>query len=424
MFLTKKHLSRRTVLKGAGAAIALPLLDAMIPASTAWANTAAAIKPRLGYVYFPHGAIQKFWTPDGTGRDFKFSPILKPLEGMRDYVTVVSNLRNKPAESTDPHGIIEATWLTCLAPTARGEGPNAGVSIDQVAARAIGGETPLPSIELCGEPGGAVNYRSPGQGLPLEGNPRHVFTTMFGPGDSNAERKGLLQSTGSLLDYVQESSKSLSRNLDASDRVLVTDYLESVREVEKRVQKLSAKADSLGNLPNAPLGAPDDFGELLDIQFEMIALAFQTGQTRIATMRMVKEASMRTYPVVNVDEAFHPLSHHGEDPDKFARLVRIQAYHAERLNRFAKRLASIKEGDGSVLDNSIVLFGSNMANSDLHNNNPLPQLLLGKGGGIKGGQHLAMPKDTPHANLLLTMVQRAGMSLEKFSDSTGPLADV
>ena len=424
MFLTKKHLSRRTVLKGAGAAIALPLLDAMIPASTAWANTAAVIKPRLGYVYFPHGAIQKFWTPDGTGRDFKFSPILKPLEGMRDYVTVVSNLRNKPAESTDPHGIIEATWLTCLAPTARGEGPNAGVSIDQVAARAIGGETPLPSIELCGEPGGAVNYRSPGQGLPLEGNPRHVFTTMFGPGDSNAERKGLLQSTGSLLDYVQESSKSLSRNLDASDRVLVTDYLESVREVEKRVQKLSAKADSLGNLPNAPLGAPDDFGELLDIQFEMIALAFQTGQTRIATMRMVKEASMRTYPVVNVDEAFHPLSHHGEDPDKFARLVRIQAYHAERVNRFAKRLASIKEGDGSVLDNSIVLFGSNMANSDLHNNNPLPQLLLGKGGGIKGGQHLAMPKDTPHANLLLTMVQRAGMSLEKFSDSTGPLADV
>jgi hypothetical protein len=424
MFLTKKHLSRRTVLKGAGAAIALPLLDAMIPASTAWANTAAAIKPRLGYVYFPHGAIQKFWTPEGTGKDFKFSPILKPFEGLRDYVTVVSNLRNKPAESTDPHGIIEATWLTCLAPTARGEGPNAGVSIDQVAARAIGGDTPLPSIELCGEPGGAVNYRSPGQGLPLEGNPRHVFTTMFGPGDSNAERKGLLQSTGSLLDYVQESSKSLSRNLDASDRVLVNDYLESVREVEKRVQKLSAKADSLGNLPNAPLGAPDDFGELLDIQFEMIALAFQTGQSRIATMRMVKEASMRTYPVVNVDEAFHPLSHHGEDPEKFARLVRIQAYHAERVNRFAKRLASIKEGDGSVLDNSIVLFGSNMANSDLHNNNPLPQLLLGRGGGIKGGQHLALPKDTPHANLLLTMVQRAGMSLEKFSDSTGPLADV
>jgi hypothetical protein len=424
MFLTKKHLSRRTVLKGAGAVIALPLLDAMIPAGTAWGDTAAAIKPRLGYVYFPHGAVQKFWTPDGTGKDFKFSRILKPLEGMRDYVTVVTNLRNKPAESTDPHGIIEATWLTCLAPTARGEGPNAGVSIDQVAARQIGQETPLPSIELCGEPGGACNFHSPGQGLPLEGNPRHVFTTMFGPGDSNTERKGLLQSTGSLLDYVQGASKNLSRKLDGSDRALVNDYLESVREVELRVQKLLAKADSLGNLPNAPLGAPDDFGELLDIQFEMIALAFQTGQTRIATMRMVKEASMRTYPVVNVDEAFHPLSHHGEDPDKFERLVRIQAYHTDRLNRFAKRLASVKEGNSTLLDNSIILFGSNMANSDLHNNNPLPQLLLGRGGGIKGGQHLAMPKDTPHANLLLTMVQRAGVNLEKFSDSTGPLADV
>jgi hypothetical protein len=424
MFLTKKHLSRRTVLKGAGAAIALPLLDAMIPARTAWANTAAAIKPRIGYVYFPHGAVQKFWTPEGTGKDFKFSPILKPLEGMRDYVTVVTNLRNKPGESTDPHGIIEATWLTCTVPNSPGQTGIAGISIDQVAAHQFGQDTPLPSIELCGEPGGSVNYRSPGQGLPLEGNPRHVFTTMFGPGDSNAERKGLLASTGSLLDYVQDASKSLSRNLDGSDRALVSDYLESVREVEKRVQKLNAKADSLGNLPNAPLGAPDDFGELLDIQFEMIALAWQTGQTRIATMRMVKEASMRTYPSVNVDEAFHPLSHHGEDPEKHARLVRIQAYHTDHVGRFAKRLAGIKEGDSTVLDNSIILFGSNMANSDLHNNNPLPQLLLGRGGGIKGGQHLAMPKDTPHANILLTMVQRAGLNLEKFGDSSGPLADV
>ncbi len=247
---------------------------------------------------------------------------------------------------------------------------------------------------------------------------------MFGPGDSNAERKGLLESSGSLLDYVQESSKSLSRTLDGPDRALVSDFLESVREVEMRTQKLLAKADSLGNLPNAPLGAPDDFGELLDIQFEMIALAFQTGQTRVATMRMVKEASMRTYPTVNVDEAFHPLSHHGGDPEKYERLVRIQSYHADRVGRFAKRLQSVKEGNGTLLDNSIILFGSNMANSDLHNNNPLPQLLLGKGGGIKGGQHLAMPADTPHANLLLTMAQRGGVNLDKFADSTGPLADI
>jgi len=424
MFLTKKHLSRRTVLRGAGVTIALPLLDAMIPAATAHAQTAAAIKPRLAYVYFPHGAVQKFWTPEGTGRDFKFSRILKPLEEMRDYVTVVSNLRNKPGESSDPHGIIEATWLTCQAPTGSKAGPDSGVSIDQLAARQIGKDTPLASIELCGEPGGAISYKTPGVGLPLEGNPRKVFTTMFGPGDSNAERRALLESTGSLLDYVRDASQSLNSTLGASDRVLVSDFLESVREVEGRVQKLTAKADAFGQLPNAPLGAPDDFTEMLDIQFEMIALAFQTNQTRVATMRMIKEASMRTFPNVNVDEAFHPLSHHGEDPDKHERLVRVQAYEVERFAHFAKRLASIKEGNGNVLDNAVILYGSNMANSDLHNNNPLPQLLLGKGGGIKGGQHLAMPKDTPHANILLTMAQRAGVDIEKFADSTGPLADV
>lgn len=424
MFLTRKHLSRRTVLRGAGVSMALPLLDAMIPAATAHAQTAAAIKPRLAYVYFPHGAVQKFWTPEGAGRDFKFSRILKPLEEMRDYVTVVSGLRNKPGESSDPHGIIEATWLTCQAPNGPKEGPDAGVSIDQIAARQMGKDVPLSSLELCGEPGGAVSYRTPGVGLPLEGNPRKVFTTMFGPGDTNAERRGLLESTGSLLDYVREASQSLSSTLGPSDRVLVSDFLESVREVEGRVQKLMAKAESLGQLPNAPLGAPEDFGEMVDIQFEMIALAFQTNQTRVATMRMIKEASMRTFPNVNVDEAFHPLSHHAEDPEKHERLARVQAYEVERFARFAKRLASIKEGGGNLLDNAVILYGSNMANSDLHNNNPLPQLLLGKGGGIKGGQHLAMPKDTPHANILLTMVQRAGVPLETFADSTGPIAGV
>lgn len=425
MFITKKHLSRRTVLMGAGASVALPLLDAMIPAGTALANTAANIKPRLAFVYFPHGAVEKYWTPEGTGRDFKFSPIIQPLEPLRDYVTVVTNLRNKPGESSNPHGIIESTWLTCTNPDDRAStGPTVGLSIDQVAAQQIGQDTPLTSLELCGEPGGSVNFRGRGQGLPLEGNPRKVFFTMFGAGDSNADRMARLEFTGSILDYVQDASRSLSGKLGASDRALVDDYLTSVREVEQRVQKLMEKADSLGNLPDAPLGAPDDFGELLDVQFEMMALAFQTGQTRIASMRMIREASMRTFPAVNVDEAFHPLSHHGEDPDKHTRLVRVQAYQTERFAQFAKRLSEIKEGDGNMLDNSILLFGSNMANSDLHNNNPLPQLIAGKGGGIKGGQHLAMPKDTPHANILLTMAQRAGVNIDKFADSTGPISEV
>jgi hypothetical protein len=425
MFLTKKHLSRRTVLKGAGAAVALPLLDAMIPAHTAFAQTAAAIKPRLGFVYFPHGAVQKFWTPEGTGKDFKFSRILKPAESMRDYITVVSGLRNKPGESSNPHGIIESTWLVCKSPDDRSNsGPNPGMSIDQIAAKQIGQDTPLSSLELCGEPGGSVNYRQGGQALPLESNPRKVFFGMFGAGDSNADRMARLQANGSLLDYVQVAAKDLNRTLGAADRALVNDYLDSVREVEGRVQKLMAKADSLGNLPDAPLGTPDDFSELLDVQFDMITLAWQTGQTRIASMRMMREATMRTFPSVNVDEAFHPLSHHGEDPDKHEKLVRVQAYQTERFTRFLKRLQGIKEGNGNMLDNSIILFGSNMANSDLHNNNPLPQLIAGKGGGIKGGQHLAMPRDTPHANILLTMAQRAGVNLEKFGDATGAFSEV
>ena len=426
MFLTRKHLSRRTVLKGAGAAIGLPLLDAMIPAHTALAKTAAAPKPRLGFVYFPHGAVMQFWTPRQTGRDFELSPVLKPLEPLRDYVTVVSGLRNKGGESSDPHGIIEATWLSCVSPGGRVATGDNGVTVDQLAARHIGQDTPLPSLEICGEPGGysSLSYRTPLQQLPMEGNPRKTFYQMFGQGDTNEERRGILTTTGSLLDYVQDSSASLNRTLDASDRAIVSDYLESVREIERRVQKLRASQESFGDLPNAPLGAPDDFTELLDVQFEMMALAWQTNQTRITTLRLAKEATMRTYTMVNVTEAFHPLSHHGEEPDKLTKLVRIQAYHSERMAKFAQRLKGMREGEGSLLDSAIILFGSNMSNSDRHNNDPLPSAIIGRGGGIKGGQHLHYPQDTPHANLLLTLLQRAGAPLEKFVDSTGALAEV
>jgi hypothetical protein len=337
---------------------------------------------------------------------------------------VVSGLRNKSGERQNPpHGITEQTWLTCQDPQGSTWGPEAGISIDQVAAKQIGQDTPLSSLELCAEPGGATSYRGPNQSLPLEGNPRKVFYSMFGPGDSNADRVARLKATDSLLDYVLESSKSLNQKLGAADRALVSDYLESVREVEGRVQKLMAKADSLGSLPDAPRGTPDDFTELVDVQFEMMLLAFQTGQTRIASLRMIKEASMRTFPTVNVDEAFHPLSHHGEDPDKQEKLARVQTYQIERFARFAKRMTSVKEGDGNMLDHSIILYGSNLGNSDLHNCSQLPELVLGKGGNFKGGQHIAAPKDTPHANLLLTIAQRAGVKVEKFGDATGTFSE-
>ena len=438
MFITRKSLSRRTVLKGAGVALALPLLDAMIPAGTALAQAAAKPKVRMGFVYFPHGAVIANWVPKQTGTDFEFSPILKPLTPYKPCVTVVSGLRNKGGESSDPHGIMAGTWLSCVGPKDRDSGDR-GVTADQLAARHIGQDTALPSLEVAGEGGGSAcaagvascgfggttAFRTPTQPLPMETNPRKVFYQMFGQGDTSDERVALLEESGSVLDYVAQASASLQRKLGDSDRAAVSDYLDSIREVERRVQKMSANSHTLSNLPNAPLGIPEDFTELLDVHFEMIALAWQTDQTRIASFMIAKEVSMRTYNMVGVSDAFHPLSHHQNDPVKLARLTTIQSYHTERFAKFIKRLAGMKEGNGTVLDQSIVLFGSNMSNSDLHNNDPLPSVVLGKGGGsIKGGQHLHYPQDTPHANLLLTLLQRANVPVQTLGNSTGPLAEV
>ncbi len=424
MFITKKHIPRRTLLKGLGAAISLPLLDAMIPAGTALADTAAVIKPRIGFVYVPHGAVEKFWVPKGTGKGFEFSPILKPMEVVRDYVTLFTNIRNKSGERQNPpHGITEQAWLTVQDPQLNTWGPEAGISVDQLIAKAIGKDTPLTSLELCAEPGGATSYTGLNRSLPLEGNPRKVFNTMFGPGDSNADRVARLKATDSLLDYVLEASSSLNRKLGAADRALVSDYLDSVRDVEGRVSKLMAKADSLGELPDAPRGTPDDFTELVDVQFEMVALAYQTGQTRVASLRMIKEASMRTFPTINVDEAYHPLSHHGEDPGKQEKLRRVQTWQMERFAKFAQKLQSIKEGNHNLLDTAMILYGSNLGNSDLHNCSQLPTLIIGKGGNFKGDQHISAPKDTPLANVLLTMSQRAGVPIEHFGDATGTFSE-
>ena len=425
MFLTRKHLSRRAILKGAGATIALPLLDAMVPAGTALAQTAAASSPRLGFVYFPHGALQDEWQPTRTGRDFEFPFILQPLEPLREYVTVVSGLRNKGGESSSPHGIIEETWLNCVSPRQRSVKTGVGITVDQIAARHLGKETSLPSLELCGEPGGMISFRTPDQPLPMESNPRKAFYTLFGQGDTKEERQAILNTTSSLLDYVRESTANLTRTLDASDRAKVSDYLDSVREIERRLQKREENAKSL-DLPGAPLGPPEDFGELLDLQFEMIALAWQTNRTRVATMKMVEEASMRTYPNLGVHEAFHPTSHWGGFPERVANLRLIQNYHTAIFAKFVKRLAEMREGNGNVLDDSIILFGSNMANSDAHNNDPLPQALIGRGGGIKGNQHLHYPQDSPHANILVTLLHRAGVptaDIEKFADNTGVLSE-
>jgi hypothetical protein len=261
----------------------------------------------------------------------------------------------------------------------------------------------------------------------MESNPRKVFYTMFGQGDNQKERVSIVKTTSSLLDYVKESTASLNRELDAADRVRVNDYLDSVREIELRVEKLQASTESLTGVPDAPLGAPDDFDELLNVQFEMIALAWQTNRTNVASMRMVKEASMRVYTNLGISEAFHPTSHWGGFPERIANLRLIQNYHTAVFSRFAARLKSMPDGDGTVLDHSIVLFGSNMANSDAHDADPLPQVLLGRGGGVKGNQHVNYPKDAPHANLLVTILERAGVpasEFKNFADNTGPLSEV
>ncbi len=439
MFITRKHLSRRTLLRGAGAAIALPLLDAMVPAATALAATAAKPKQRMAFIYFPHGAVQANWVPKQTGAAFEFSPILKPLAPFQQYVTVVSGLRNKGGESSDPHGIMAGTWLSCVGPKDRDGTGDRGITADQLAARAIGQETAIPSMEIAGEGGGSacaagvascgfggtVAFRTPSQPLPMETNPRKVFYGMFGQGDTTDERTALLEESGSVLDYVMQSSASLQKKLGVTDRASLNDYLDSVREVERRIQKMSVSAKNLSNLPNAPVGVPEDFTELLDVQFEMLALAFQTDQTRIATFMLAKEVSMRTYNMVGVSDAFHPLSHHQNDPVKLQRLTTIQTYHTTRFAKYIKRLSEMKEGESNVLDQSTILFGSNMSNSDLHNNDPLPSVVLGRAcGKIKGGQHLHYPQDTPHANLLLTLLQRSGVPMNALGNSTGTLAEV
>jgi hypothetical protein len=437
MFITKKHLSRRTVLRGVGVTMALPLLDAMIPASTALGQTAAAPKPRMGFVYFPHGAVMQNWSPTRTGNDFEFTPILKSLEPFRDQVTIVSGLRNKTGESPSPHAIIAGTWLSCVHP-AVSQAPHGGISCDQVAALKIGQESTLPSLELAGEGGGGacdpsfgcsysgtISFRTPTQPLPMEHNPRKIFQRLFGQGDTDKERNAIVEESASILDAVKDSAADLQKGLGASDRQMVNDYLETVREMERRVAKQRAKASSGVKLPDPPIGILDDFTKQLDTMFELIALAWQTNTTRVSSYMIAKEVSMRTYNQIGVSDAFHPLSHHQNNPDKLARLTKVQAYHAEAFSRFVKRLKNTPDGDGSLLDHSIILFGSNMSNSDLHNNDPLPSCIVGRGyGKIKGGQHLHYPQDTPLANLLLTLLNRAGIEVDKHGNSTGVLSEV
>jgi hypothetical protein len=427
MFLTKKHISRRTVLQGAGAAIALPLLDAMNPAGVAWGNTAAAAPHRLAFVGFPHGAVMRHWSPATAGKDFQMTRILEPLAQFREHMTIVSGLRNKPAESPEPHERIERTWLSCVAPEQAGvASPDAGVTADQLAARHIGQETRVPSLELTTALRGAqMSWRTPTQSLPQEANPRAVFYRLFGQGDTDAERQAIVRETGSILDRVTAQAHRLQASLGGPDRAAVDVYLDSVREIERRVQMASEQDTTTLEIPDAPVGVPNSFDAHFKLMFDLMALAFQADLTRVITFSMDREASMRTYNNLSISEAFHPLSHHGNDPAKQDRLAVIQTYHSKMFAHFVERLASTQDGDGTLLDHSLIMFGSNMSDSNRHNNDPLPIALIGRAHGrIKGGQHLHYPQDSRFADLLLTVLERTQIPVESIGDSAGVLSEV
>jgi hypothetical protein len=439
MFITKKHISRRRVLQGAGVAVALPFLDAMVPAATAIAATAAAPKPRLGFFYFPHGAIMEKWTPTANGRDFEMSPILEPLKPFRDKLTVFSNIGNKPGESRAVHALVPATWLSCVHPQ-EGLEPHMSATADQVAAQQIGQDTPYPSLESATAQGhgvgsacergygcsysGTLSFRNVTTPLPVESNPRQLFLRLFGQGDSPEERQFLTKQTSSILDMVSSEASALNRQLGAADRSTLNDYLESVREIERRIANSQHGDVSKLALPEVPGATSENFDEHLNLMFDLIALAYQGNLTRIQTFMIAPEVSEQTYNHIGVPDAFHALSHHANDEAKKARLVLIQRYHTDVFAKFLTKLSKMPDGDGSMLDHSLMLYGSNMSNSNAHNQYPLPTTLIGGAcGKMRGGQHINFKDRTPLANVLLTMLQRTGVKVDKLGDSTGAIAE-
>jgi hypothetical protein len=448
MYLTKKHLSRRTVLKGAGISLALPFLDAMIPAATALAQTAAAPKLKAGFFYIPHGAIMwntshgkamDHWTPSGSGADFKLSPIMEPLEKFKRYVASFGNLENK-ANQNSVHSLVPATWLSGVRPDASATGASMATTIDQLIAAKIGQETALPSLEVASEtttqvaacPSGGgcyysttLSFRNPTSPLPMEFNPRKVFVQLFGEGDTPEERAAITQETKSILDLISDRTAALSSKLSAGDRVVLDGYLDTVREIERRVAKAEQKDLSGVTLPEAPIGELDKFDEQVKLMFDLVALAYQANLTRVVSYIMVSEGTNRTYNHIGVSDAFHPLSHHANKEESLLKLVKIQRYHMERFADFVAKMASIPDGDGSLLDHALFMYGSNMSNSDRHNNYPLPNILVGgANGALKGGQHIDLPEHTTLTNLHLTVLNKAGLELKSFSDSTGEIAGV
>jgi hypothetical protein len=435
-FLTKKAISRRRILQGIGAGVALPLLDSMIPSSTALAQTAAVPPKRFGAVFVPHGERPGFWTPGKVGADFEMSPILEPLASYRDQLTVVSQLSGP----VDGHAVSVASWLSGSVPKrTTAEDVLAGVTIDQVIAKKIGQQTVFPSIEVATEDftgyiGGCdpayacaylntLSWKTATEPLPMEINPRVLFERLFGRPGTAKQRLARMKTGRSILDSVQDDLKDLQLDLGTRDRSRLSDYLDNVRETEARIQRAERQAASNVTVPDAPVGIPDSFPEHIALQFELIALAYTTDLTRVFTFMLSRDVTQRTYPEIGITEPHHALSHHSGDEAKKKQLVELNRYHVTMFEKFLRRLRETPDGEGSLLDHSMILYGSGMSESQVHLRTDLPTLLVG-GFNSRGSRHIQAKPETPIANFMLSLGQYYGVEMDKFGISTGtvPLA--
>ena len=434
-FITKTHLSRRTFLRGAGVTLALPLLESMIPAATLLGQTAAKPRTRLGAIYFPHGAIMPLWTPAAEGAGFELTPILQPLKPFYNQITIISDLRHANAYgsgATANHNRSAAAYLSGAFAEV-GAQPSLSITVDQIAAQKIGQDTPLPSLELtieepslnCGD-GLSCSYRDtiswqgPHAPLPMQNNPQVVFERLFGDGNTAEQRKERRAQSISLLDSVVGEASSLQRKLPASDRTRLDQYLSDVREIERRVQKAGQQLSDDLPVPAAPTGVPRDVEEHIKLMYDLQVLAWQAEITRVSTFLMCKELSGSTYPKSGVRDAFHTLSHHSNVKENIERFAVLNTYHVGLFAYFLEKLRATPDGDGTLLDHSLVLYGSGMSDGNQHNHTDLPIVLAGGASGrLKGGRHLRHPKNTPMANLLVAMLDTLGIPTDKFGDSNG-----
>ena len=438
-FITKKALHRRTFLRGMGATVALPLLDAMVPALSAAAPKST---PRLGFIYAANGTIHDRWIPTTTGRDFALSPILKPLEPVRSQINILSGLSHLQADTfgdgTGDHPRSSAVWLTGVHAYDRSR-PDIEVrlatSADQIAAREIGKATQLPSIEMNLDPNtqgacdtgdcffnNTISWRNPTTPNPAESHPRLVFERLFGDGGSAEQRMARMKRNGSLLDSVMQEVSSLDKTLGAGDRSKLTEYLESVREIEQRIQSVETRGIQSIALPERPTDVPATFDEHIKLMYDLQVLGFQADVTRVFTMMVARELSTRTYAQIGVPDQGHAVSHHRNDPELIDKKTKVDTYHIELLAYFLQKLMATKDGDGTLLDQSLILYGGGMGDGNLHRHSNLPCLMAGRlGGQFQTGRHLAYKLDTPMSNLLVTILNKAGVHIDKIGDSTSPL---